>query len=356
MTAILIAAALTLGVSFLASLLESILLSTTAADIEGLKKSAPDAGRALDRHKTETRESLTALIALHTIAITVGCTVIGGLATEHFGEWWLGGVAAALTIATLIVAEIVPKNFGAAYRLSLQPTAAGLISIVRVLLFPITWLCNRSARMIAPDQEADEPDTSEEIILLAERSAKEGKLTPAESKMIAAALTLDDIRVSEIMTPRTVVTALDATATVAEVFAQHKNIPFARIPVFQDDLDRVVGLVRRRDLLKAKANDQDGELVGSIKQEVHFIPETVSGAAALQMCLKTHQQLLVVVDEFGSVAGVVTMEDIMEHIIGREIFEKDDLAVDMRELARSRGLKAGTSHGRGVATKAPARR
>jgi CBS domain containing-hemolysin-like protein len=98
-------------------------------------------------------------------------------------------------------------------------------------------------------------------------------------------------------------------------------------------------LVRRRDLLKAKANDQDIDLVGKHMQEVHFIPETATAAQALQLFLKTHQQLLVVVDEFGSTAGVVTMEDVIEYLIGREIFEKDDIAVDMRELARARLLK-----------------
>jgi CBS domain containing-hemolysin-like protein len=123
---------------------------------------------------------------------------------------------------------------------------------------------------------------------------------------------------------------------VGEVFREFPNIPFARIPVCQKNLDDVVGLVRRRDLLKAKANDQDLETVGNLMQEISFIPETATIGNALQLTLKAHQQLLVAVDEFGSTAGVVTMEDVMEHILGREIFEKDDVAVDMRELARAR--------------------
>jgi CBS domain containing-hemolysin-like protein len=123
---------------------------------------------------------------------------------------------------------------------------------------------------------------------------------------------------------------------VGEVFREFPNIPFARIPVCQKNLDDVVGLVRRRDLLKAKANDQDLETVGNLMQEISFIPETATVGSALQLSLKTHQHLLVTVDEFGSTAGVVTMEDVMEHILGREIFEKDDMAVDMRELARAK--------------------
>ena len=141
------------------------------------------------------------------------------------------------------------------------------------------------------------------------------------------------------MTPRIVVTALPRTATVGEVFRDHPNIPFARIPEFGRNLDDIVGLVRRRDLLKAKANDQDIETVEKLMQEVQFVPETVTVAQALQQFLKTHQQIAVVVDEFGATSGVVSMEDIMEHILGREIFEKDDVAVDMRELARAKSQK-----------------
>ena len=138
------------------------------------------------------------------------------------------------------------------------------------------------------------------------------------------------------MTPRTVVTTLRKTATVGDVFRDFPNIPFAHIPVCQKNLDDIVGLVRRRDLLKSKANDQDIETVGNLMQEISFIPETATVGSALQLFLKTHQHLLVAVDEFGSTAGVVTMEDVMEHILGREIFEKDDVAVDMRELARAK--------------------
>src|SRR5690606_5141937 len=164
----------------------------------------------------------------------------------------------------------------------------------------------------------------------------EGSLTESESSIIANALSLDEIRVSEIMTPRTVVTLLRRGATIGEVFREYPNVPFARIPVYGKNIDDIVGLVRRRDLLKAKANDLDHDQVGKVMQEVHFIPETATAAQALQLFLKTHQQLVVVVDEFGSTAGVITMEDVIEHLIGREIFEKDDIAVDMRELARAK--------------------
>lgn len=309
------------------------------AEIESLKKRRPRRGKALERLKLDIGDTISTILTLNTIANTLGATLVGGLATRIWGQTSLGIVSGILTFAILIFSEVIPKNLGVVYRAQLQPHIALPLAWMRKVMFPITYLCQLSVRLVIQNKPK-EPSSEEEIILLAERSAKEGKLTSSESLMIANALTLDDVRVAELMTPRTVVTALEKNLTVDEVFRQFKNIPFARIPVYHDQIDDVVGLVRRRDLLKAKANDRDRDPISTLMQEVHFIPETVSGASALQMCLKTHQQLLIVVDEFGSVGGVITMEDIMEHILGKEIFEKDDIAVDMRELARARRARS----------------
>jgi CBS domain containing-hemolysin-like protein len=330
----------TVGTSFFCSMMEAVILSTTVGDVEALKKRSLRRGRALERLKLELSDTISTILTLNTIANTLGASLIGGLAANIFGDIWLGLVSGALTFAILIFGEVLPKNLGVVYRQALQPRIAVPLIVLGKVLFPLIYLCGLAVRLVIKERPK-EPSSEEEIIMLAERSAKEGKLTPVESRMIANALTLDDVRVSELMTPRTVVTALEKSATIGALFREFKNIPFARIPVHDGTIDNVVGLVRRRDLLKAKANDLDQATVGSLMQEVHFIPETVSGGAALQMCLKTHQQLLVVVDEFGTVAGVITMEDIIEHIIGKEIFEKDDVAVDMRELARSRRARAG---------------
>lgn len=339
MSTFVFAVLLTLGVSFCCSLLEALILSTTMAEVESLKKRRPRRGKALEQLKLEIGDTISTILTLNTVANTLGATIVGWLAVRTFGEAWVGFVSGGMVVAVLIFSEVIPKNLGVVYRVALQPHVILPLMAMRRALSPITYLCNLSVRLVVKEKPV-ETSSEEEIILLAERSAKEGKLSVAESRMIVNALSLDDVRVSEIMTPRIVVTALDRSATVSEVFLQHKNIPFARIPVYRDHLDHVVGLIRRRNLLKAVAHDQDNATVGELAEEVHFIPETVSAAAALQMCLKTHQQLLVVVDEFGSVSGVVTMEDIMEHIIGREIFEKDDVAIDMRELARSRRPRA----------------
>lgn len=330
--------ALTLAISFACSLMEATILSTTVTEIEALKRSRPKQGEILEKLKVGIDETISTILTLNTVANAFGSAAIGALGASLFSEHQLAFVMLGFGATLLVASEVLPKNLGVVYRRAVQPHVAAPLWLMTKILRPVTYLCNLA---VAPflKGKTDVHKSDEEIILLAERGAQQGTLSKSESSIITNALSLDDVRVSEIMTPRTVVTALQKNATVGEVFREYPNIPFARIPVYGKNVDDVVGLVRRRDLLKSKANDQDLELVEKLMQEVHFIPETVTVANALQVFLKTHQQLLVAVDEFGATAGVVTMEDVMEHLIGREIFEKDDVAVDMRELARSKMQK-----------------
>jgi CBS domain containing-hemolysin-like protein len=331
---------LTLGISFACSLVEAVILSTTVAEIEALKRARPRRGQLLEKFKRDLDETISTILTLNTIGNTLGSMIAGVLAAHYFGDTAIGVFSGVLTLTILIVSEVIPKSLGVVHRVRLQPVVVHPLNWMQRVLFPIIWLCKLAVRLVVRQRPALHA-SDREIILLAEKGAHDGTLSKSESNIIANALSLDDVRVSEIMTPRTVVTMLRKTETVGEVFREYPNIPFARIPVCQKNIDEVVGLVRRRDLLKAKANDQDLETVGNLMQEISFIPETATIGNALQLCLKTHQQILVVVDEFGSTAGVVTMEDVMEHILGREIFEKDDVAVDMRELARAKQQKQG---------------
>jgi len=328
-----LAVAATLFVSFLCAIMEAMILGTTVSELETLKKADPQKGETLEKLKLNLDETISTILTLNTVVNAFGCISIGALGVHLFPLPELIPILICFGIVLLIAAEVLPKNLGHAYRRRLQPWLAQPLYLMNRVLRPVTLVCNFVVKpFVAAPPALQKSD--EEIILLAERGAQQGTLSRSESSIIANALSLDDVLVSEIMTPRTVVTALQKNATVGEVFREYPNIPFARIPVFGKNMDDVVGLVRRRDLLKSKANDQDLDLVEKLMQEVHFIPETVTAANALQVFLKTHQQLLVVVDEFGATAGVVTMEDVMEHLIGRKILEKDDVAVDMRELAR----------------------
>jgi len=329
------AIAITLGMSFVASMLEAIVLSTTTSEVEGLKKSHPRRGRILETVKQEINETISAILTLNTISNALGSVVVGAICGRLFGERMLVVVTAGFAALLLVGSEMLPKILGVAHRQRLLPFAVYPILWLRRFLRPITWLANLALWPFVR-LRSHQRGSEEEILLLAERGARLGTLTKSESSIITNALSLDDVRVTAIMTPRTVIAALRRSVTVGEVFLEFPNLPFGRMPVYGRDLDDIVGIVRRRDLLKAKANDQDLMLVEQIMNEANFIPKTATVADALQCFLKAHQHMVIAVDEFGATTGVLTMEDVIEHLLGREIFEKDDVAVDMREFARAR--------------------
>ena len=349
---LILAIAFTLGISFFCSLFEALVLSTTVADIETLKKQRPQRGALLEELKVGLEETISAILTLNTVANTLGSVTIGGLTTRLFGDAVLGVLSATLTLAILIFSEVLPKNLGVVYRRQLQPHVVLPLWWIRRALAPITYFCGLLVKWAIPNKMNPHND-DEEIILLAERGAQQGTLSKSESSIIANALSLDDVRVSDIMTPRIVITTLRRNMNVGDVFREYPSLPFGRMPVYGENLDDIVGLVRRRELQNAKAHDRDYELVGKLMHEIHFIPDTITAGNALQVFLRTHQQLLVVVDEFGSTAGVLTMEDVIEHLLGREIFEKDDLAVDMRELARAKQKKQSSENRDSPASDSP---
>lgn len=335
--AFILAIAFTIAISALCSVLEAMILSTTTVEIEGLKKSHPKRGEKLEKYKLGLEETSSAILSLNTIANTLGATMVGGLAVQIWPEDAnvLLKVSSAMALAILFFSEIIPKNVGVLYRPNLQP----------VLIFPLVWICALMAPIsrvvgfivrntLRPINKAADGD--EEILLLAEKSAKEGTLTSNERDMINNALSLDELLINEIMTPRTVVQVFDGQESVASLLEKHKDIPFARIPIYEEQTENISGIVRRRDILSAIADDNGGILIKELANEAIFVPDNAAASDALQTFLKYHQQLAIAVDEFGSMSGVITMEDVIEHIIGQEIFEDDDPAIDMRELARRR--------------------
>lgn len=338
MTALVITIFLTLSTSAVCSLLEAFILSTTAADVEGLKKRHPVQGTMLERFKEGLDETSSAILTLNTIANTAGATVVGAL-NGTVQAMSVLTLSVGMTVGILVFGEVVPKNLGVAYRRGIAPYAVYLLWAVRLLMRPFSFAFKRLLTMIVRLEKPTEREQEEEIRLLAERSVRSGALSDSERELISNALSLDDLRIEQIMTPRTVVTFLEGDSTVAEVCEDFKNIPFARMPVFGESVDEIQGVVRRRDILQAFSEDKDSLTMRELMGEVVFAPETASALDALQLFTKKHQQFAVVVDEYGSTVGVISMEDIVEHLIGEEIYEESDVAVDMRELAKKRALR-----------------
>jgi len=331
---------LTIGVSALCSILEAMILSVTTAEIENFKNKAPRRGILLKRYRDEINETSSAILSLNTIANTLGATLVGGLAEKSFGggENSLLIFACGMTAGILFFAEILPKNLTVSYRSEMLFLLVPPLVILIWSMSPISKLCKVTMSLVVPAREKKADEDEEEIILLARKGAKDGTLTNEESDLVTNALKLDDVKVSKIMTPRTVTFTLDETLTIKETFEMHPNIPFARFPVFSDNIDEISGIVRRRDLYNAMLEKKGESTLSAISKDPLFIPENATADKALRLLLSKHCQLSIVVDEFGSVSGVLALEDIVESILGQEIFEHDDLAVDMRELAKRKHL------------------
>ncbi len=336
MTALVVAIVLTLGISAICSLLEAFILSTTMAEVESLKKQHPAMGALLEKYKVGINETSSAILTLNTIANTAGAIVVGTIGAQVLGQTSLRYLPIFMVLGILFFSEILPKNMGVAYRKVLQVYLVYPLWLVRVLMIPFSFIANKMLTVIVTHEEPTEEEQEEEIRLLAERSAQSGALSDDERDLISNALSLDDVNVEEIMTPRTVVTFLKDSLTVEEVCRDFHNIPFARLPVYGETIDEIVGIVRRRDILEANGEDKQTLTMRELKGDALFIPETASGLQALQQFMRKHQQIAVVVDEYGSTAGVISMEDIVEHLLGGEIYEESDIAVDMRELAKKR--------------------
>lgn len=338
MTALILAITFTLGVSAFCSLLEAFILSSTVAEIESFKKRHRRSGAMLERFRHRIEETSSAILTLNTIANTAGMAWVGALTQVYYPEL-VTYVAAGMVGAILILSEIIPKNLGVIYRKQLQLPLVYPLWGVRTVMTPFSWAARRLIKTIARPVAPTHEEQEEEIRLLAERSAKTGALTDSERILVSNALSLDDIKVSELMTPRTVVMFLQEETTVEEVLRDFPNIPFARVPVYTDSYDQISGVVRRRDILQAISDERGGLTMADLKNDALYMPETATALSALQLFIKNHQQLAVVVDEFGSTAGVISVEDIIEHLIGDEIYEESDVAVDMRALAASRAQR-----------------
>ncbi|MGF1656136.1 MAG: CNNM domain-containing protein [Verrucomicrobiales bacterium] len=349
MTLFFLAIFFTIFLSAFCSLLEAMILSTSFFEVEDLKRLKPKRGHLLETLRTNLEETSSAILTLNTFANTIGAVVVGAMATKLFGDVWLGVVSAGMTFGILILSEILPKNIGVAFRRQLQPVMVVPLYYICRVLRPITWFTETLVRAVIRDKK-EQSLTDREITYLAERAASEGVIGSHEHRVILNALAMNSVQVRDVMTPRPVVTALEEDLTLEEVIERYPIIPFARMPVFKERLDDADGVVRRRDILQAIARGEQDKTLLQLKVKPVLVPEMVPLSKALEALLKAHQQLAIVLDEFGGLAGVVSIEDIVEQLLGSEIYEQDDLAVDMRMMAlnRRRGLKSSQTHNNGA--------
>ena len=316
------------------SLCEAALLSLSPAEVELLAEQSPARGEKLRALKADIDRPITAILALNTLANTLGASVAGGAAAALFGRSGLVVFSILFTLSVLLFTEILPKTVGVAFARRIGPWMAGPLGVVIVALGPLVSLARLVTRL-APKGHSGGSFSADELKSIASMSRKSGAIQPDQEAVIAGILQLGRTTARDIMTPRTVTFSAPASLTVGEATKMEEEWRrHSRVPVYEGEPDDVVGLVLSQDVLLAAAEQRLDATLKSLMRPVHFVPETAPADRIFLDFFEKHQHLFVVVDEYGSVTGVVSMEDILEEIIGREIVDESDRARNMRELAR----------------------
>ena len=321
-----------LGISFLCSLLESFILSVTHAHISLVSKDRPALGKKLSHFKENINQPLSAILSLNTIANTVGAASVGAITLVEFGSNWVAIMSGILTLCILIFSEIIPKTVGALYWKKILVPATFAVQVLIIMTYPLVVFLEFVSKWLAKAENEDKV-SREEVIAMAELGEDEGTIEESESTVIENVLMLDDISVEEVLTPRSVIFAVNKTNSVREVLDKYNDIEFSRIPVYEDGLDNIIGIVRRHVLLKSKAEDQFDVTMGELAKPIHAVEENDSVGDVLDEFVKRREHLFMVKDQFGQVAGLVTLEDAIETLLGVEIVDETDSVVDMRKLA-----------------------
>ncbi|MFQ3194865.1 MAG: CBS domain containing-hemolysin-like protein [Colwellia sp.] len=343
MTLLFIYLAIAIGVSFLCSILEAVLLSITPSFVEQVQTKKPKHGLVLAKVKTRLEESLASILILNTFAHTMGAAGVGAQAIGIFGEKWETMIAVLLTLMILYFSEIIPKTLGATFWRSLAIPSAFVITWLVRVVYPLVWLSTWLTRSFKRGKTNE--ITREEIIALASLGYKDGSLFSQENEYLSHILNSRELRTGDVFTPRTVVHMLHQDITVTAALNHEQTRQFSRIPVYGKTIDDITGKVIKGDLYEAERNGHGDEPISNFVVTLAAVSEKLPVQQLLDMFIKNHIHIYSVEDEFGQTSGIVTLEDAIESLLGREIVDESDTVTDMQALARDkyrerlRGLK-----------------
>ncbi|MBT8344248.1 MAG: DUF21 domain-containing protein [Sulfurovum sp.] len=323
------------GISFLCSILESVLLSVNMAYVSVLERDRGKAAKLLRKHKENINVSIASILILNTIANTLGAAAVGAQAKSLYGNEAVFYVSAILTFAILFFSEIIPKTIGAVYWKQLAPTAAYIIRFFIWLTYPIILLTLFVTNRISKDDDSMSL-SKEELLESALLSEGEGVLGEKESDVIENILLLDKIRTKEILTPRTVVFALDGNRSIKDIVENEPAIfKFSRVPVYDKSIENITGIVMTKKIFKQALKD-DSVALNTVKKDIFKISENLPVSRALDLFIKKKEHMFLVLDSYDQTEGIVTLEDCVETILGVEIVDESDSDADMREVAKQK--------------------
>tara|TARA_B100001027_G_C16252977_1_gene325393 strand:+ start:108 stop:1238 length:1131 start_codon:yes stop_codon:yes gene_type:complete len=324
---------LALGVSFLCSLLEAIILSVTWSHIEILSKENVKSGKRLKELKEDIDVPLAAILTLNTISHTIGAAGVGS-EFNKLGNEWFTVASIILTILILVFSEIIPKTLGAIYWKRLAPSSAYLLDAMIWITWPIVVVLNSFSRRISEGNEDQKEMTREEMIAVAEMGENQGALEKQETQVIKNLLTMDKILAEDVMTPSTVMLTFQRNDQVGKIVDEHSPIPFSRIPIREENLDDIIGVVFRSKIMELYGEGNSDISMGDLISELSTVSPEDSIATLLDEFLKKREHIFLVVDEYGTTQGIITLEDAVETLLGAEIVDESDSVEDMRQLAR----------------------
>ena len=325
---------LSVFVSFICSVSEATLLTMTPSYVASIAEENPAKSAMLKHVKIDNiDQSIAAILTLNTVAHTVGSLGAGAQATIVFGSEWFGVFSALMTLLILIGSEIIPKTIGTVYWRQLSGPVAYFVKGIIFLLYPLIWFSEKITKLLTRGKKAN-TFSRNEFAALASVGEQSGQIDPLESRIIRNLLAFGAIKVEDIMTPRSVMHAFDQSITVAELLANRPKLMFSRLPIYDEDLDKVTGFVLKSDILLAKANNHMDKPLESYKREITFVFSKMKLFDLLDLMLNSRIHIAITVGEYGEVKGLVTLEDVLETLLGLEIVDEVDRVEDMQALAR----------------------
>jgi magnesium and cobalt exporter, CNNM family len=334
-----------LVISFLCSVAETVLLSITPSYIEGLRDKNPEKARQLKLLRQEQIDrSLAAILTMNTVAHTVGAIEAGAQSAVVFGSTWVGVFSGGMTLMILFLSEIIPKTLGAIYWRKLVGVTQLFIRILIVILYPLVRASEGVTKLITRGKSVHQ-FSRDEFLAMVGFGQKVGEIDEHESKIIKNLFRLRSLKVTDIMTPRVVITALaqDMLATEAQKALRH--CPFSRLPLYGESIDDITGFALKDKIMLYKPSDREELTLASFKRKLHAVPDSMLLPKLLDFFLNNRQQIAVIVDEYGGVKGLVSLEDVVETLLGMDIIDETDNVADMQALARQQWVKRAEAMG-----------
>lgn len=322
-----------IAISFLCSLLEAVFLSVNQPYIEHLIHQDRKEGIILKELKANTDRSLAAILSLNTIAHTLGAAGVGAEVLKLFGNAYVAIASAILTLLILVFSEIIPKSIGAANWKRYTLFTGQTIRVLITILMPLVWLLEKVSQMFR-SKDCETTLTRGEMLAAARMGERQGTLEEDEARIIRNILKLDKIKAREVMTPRTVMFTFRKDQTVGEVLKEHALIRFSRIPITNNGHDSIIGIVLRTDLMQKYTNNEFDVTMSEIVNPIQSVSPDDSVGKILDDLINRKEHIFLVVNEFGSTEGLITLEDAIETLLGVEIVDEDDTHEDMQQLAR----------------------